>query len=477
MLKNKYILKRFAALFDRANGFILGARVNLGVIFVISNLGGNNMKKFFAGAVSALILVGSLAGCGSPAASSGAAASAGGASSAQKDPGEKVYISVATNLVSDQADVLESLMKAYMDEHPNVEIDFSAPGAEYENMMKVKMAGNDLPDLWTTHGWAKARYGNYLADLRDREWAGQIDPSFKNIIADEDGKVYALPFDEDKAMIVYNVDVFEKYGITEMPQTMDDLMAICEKIKTESNGTVAPFTVSCEGWEEAQYFDYMGAAMYLTPEKNDAAALLDGSFDWAKWEPLAQAWKDMYDKGYINTDALTAKYDDNVRTFATGEAAMGWFGPYFIEEAKKVNPDFRGDIMPIPAWDENGTTSFAGGERVTLGAWKDSPNLEVALDIIDFCARPENVKKICESTQLPSAILGVEPDIGQFAESFNRYKDVPTYPYLDRVYLPSGMWDVMCKNAQSIMAGDITASDFADNMKAEYTRLRSIAEG
>ena len=33
---------------------------------------------------------------------------------------------------------------------------------------------------------------------------------FKNIIADEDGKVYALPFDEDKAMIVYNVDVFEK---------------------------------------------------------------------------------------------------------------------------------------------------------------------------------------------------------------------------------------------------------------------------
>lgn len=80
-------------------------------------------------------------------------------------------------------------------------------------------------------------------------------------------------------------------------------------------------------------------------------------------------------------------------------------------------------------------------------------------------------------TQLPSAILGVEPDIGQFAASFERYKDVPTYPYLDRVYLPSGMWDVMCKNAQSIMAGDITASDFANNMSAEYTRLRSIAEG
>lgn len=442
------------------------------------------MKKFVATALSLVLAAGTLAGCKASDASSGSADSSAPPAAAEEtskpaqntDSAEKVYISVATNLVGDQADVLESLMNDYMDSHSNIVIDFSAPGSEYENMMKVKMAGNDLPDLWTTHGWAKARYGNYLADLRDREWADKIDPSFKNIIADEDGKVYALPFDEDKGMIVYNVDVFEKYGITEMPKTMDELLAVCEKIKSGSNGAVAPFTVSCEGWEEAQYFDYMGAAMYLTPENNDADALLDGSFDWAKWEPLAQTWKDMYDKGYINKDALTAKYDDNVRAFATGEAAMGWFGPYFIEEAKKVNPDFRGDIMPIPAWDESGTASFAGGERVTLGAWKDSPNLDVALDIIDFCAQPENVKKICESTQLPSAILGVNPDIGQFAESFERYKDVPAYPYLDRVYLPSGMWDVMCKNSQSIMAGDITAKDFADNMSAEYKRLRSITE-
>ena len=64
------------------------------------------MKKVFAGAVSALILSGSLAGCGHqpplpvrprrP-----------GRSSAQKDPGEKVYISVATSLVGTEADVLE----------------------------------------------------------------------------------------------------------------------------------------------------------------------------------------------------------------------------------------------------------------------------------------------------------------------------------------------------------------------------------
>ena len=38
-------------------------------------------------------------------------------------------------------------------------------------MMKTKMAANDLPDLWTTHGWSVNRYSEYLRPLNDREWA------------------------------------------------------------------------------------------------------------------------------------------------------------------------------------------------------------------------------------------------------------------------------------------------------------------
>ncbi len=395
------------------------------------------------------------------------------------EPKKDVTLVATTNYVGDQAKVLEEMFKAYSAANTNVKIDFSAPGKEYENMMKVKMASDDMPDLWTTHGWAKARYGNFLADLKDRPWASQIDPAFKSIIADESGKVYVLPVDEDKSMLVYNVDVFEKCGITEIPKTLDELLAACEQIKTKSGGKISPFTVSSEGWEEAQYFDYMASSLLISPEdssKNFDKALLDGSFDWNNWTPLAEKWQEMSKKGYINKDALTAKYNDNTKAFAEGTAAMGWFGPYFIEEAKKVNPDLKADIMPIPAFNSDGRQSFAGGEKSTLGAWKDSKNLDAALSVIDYCALPENIKKMCDSTKLPSAILGVSVDLGQYTASFEKYKDIVTIPYFDRVWLPSGMWDVMCKSSQGIMAGKMTPQQFTDNMKKEYDRLRAAQE-
>ena len=443
------------------------------------------MKKSPFAVLAVLVLIVSvLSACGTaPAASESTASAPAPASSAEavktEEPAKEVSLIATTNYVGDQAKVLEEILKAYSEANPNVKIDFSAPGKEYENMMKVKMASSDMPDLWTTHGWAKARYGSFLADLRDRPWASKIDPAFKSIIADEDGKVYVLPVDEDKSMLVYNTDVFEKCGITSIPATMDELMAACEQIKTGSGGKISPFTVSSEGWEEAQYFDYMASSLLISPEdpaKNFDKALTDGTFDWSNWTPLAAKWQEMFDKGYINKDALTAKYNDNAKAFAEGTAAMGWYGPYFIEEAKKVNPDLKADIMPIPAFNADGRQSFAGGEKSTIGAWKDSKNLETALAVIDFCALPENIKKMCDSTKLPSAITGVSVDLGQYTASFEKYKDIITIPYFDRVWLPSGMWDVMCKNSQGIMAGKTTPEQFSENMKKEYERLRAAQQ-
>lgn len=441
------------------------------------------MKKNPLAVLAVLVVIAfTLSACGTaPAALD--ATTAGTANSAETtkaaEPAKEVALIATTNYVGDQAKVLEEILKAYSAAKPNVKIDFSAPGKEYENMMKVKMASSDLPDLWTTHGWAKARYGTFLADLRDRPWASKIDPAFRSVITDGNGKVYVLPVDEDKSMLVYNVDVFEKCGITKIPATIEELLVVCEQIKTRSGGKISPFTVASEGWEEAQYFDYMASSLLISPEdpaKNFDKALTDGTFDWSNWTPLAAGWKEMFEKGYVNKDALTAKYNDNAKAFAEGTAAMGWYGPYFIEEAKKVNPALKADIMPIPAFNADGRQSFAGGEKSTLGAWKDSKNLDTALDVIDFCALPDNIQKMCDSTKLPPAITGVSVDLGQYTASFEKYKDVVTIPYFDRVWLPSGMWDVMCKNSQGIMAGKTTPEQFSENMKKEYDRLRAAQE-
>lgn len=391
----------------------------------------------------------------------------------KEEPKKEVVLTATTNLVGEWAKILEDMLKAYSVENPNVKIEFSAPGKEYGNILQIKMASNDMPDLFSTHGWSVIKYGNFVADLKDRPWASRIDPGFKPIISDSSGKIYTFAFDQDKSGPIYNVDVFKKYGV-EVPKTFDEFMAVCETIKTKSNGEVTPIACAAENWEEAQFFDFFATALLISPKDNHEKQLLDGTFDWSKWDVLAQKWHEMYKKGYINKDMLTAKYNDNVKAIAEGKAAIGLYGPYFIDELKKVNPDIKADMMPIPSMVDGDTPTFAGGERSTIAAWKDSKHLDEALKVIDFCAKDDNVTKMCSFTKLPPVLKDVKFDAGELTGTYEKYKEIRTFPYFDRVYLPNGMWDVMCKNSQLIIGGKIDAKQFSENMKKEYLRLRTV---
>ncbi|NOU71895.1 extracellular solute-binding protein [Paenibacillus sp. LMG 31458] len=391
----------------------------------------------------------------------------------KKDSAKPVTISVATNVVGEQAKVLQTIADNFTKENPTIKVEFSAPGKDYENMMKVKMASNDLPDVFSTHGWAKIRYGQYLADLKDQAWVGALDDAIKPAVTDDKGKVYVLPMDQDKSGIAYNVDVLEKYNIA-VPKTYDQMMQAAETIKTKSGGTVAPFHMGgSDNWPVGQYFDYFATPLYASAATNNSAQLLDGTFDWNNWDKFANMFADLYKKGYLNKDVLTAKYNDDAKALAEGKTAFLFYGAYVIEEAKKVNPKLNAGFMPIPSIVEGDSPTFVGGEKTTWGVSKDSKNIEAAKKFVAYYAKPENAQLVAVSNALPSGIKGAKVDAGDLSKYYEQYKDVRVLPYFDRVFLPNGMWDVMCKNGQDIIAGGITAKQFSENMKKEYTRLRA----
>ncbi|MGM1049775.1 MAG: ABC transporter substrate-binding protein [Bacillota bacterium] len=389
------------------------------------------------------------------------------------DGNAKVNLTVMTNVVGEPAKVLQDIANKFMQENPEIKVDFSAPGAEYENIMKMKMASNELPDVFATHGWAKVRYGAYLADLKDEEWAGKLSATIKPSVTDEQGKVFVLPMDEDKGSPVYNAAVLEKYGI-QVPMTWDELMKAAEDIKTKSGGEVVPIHIGgADSWPIGQFFDFYATSVFISPEKNDAAQLLDGTFDWNRFDALPQMFLSLQEKGYLNKDVLTAKYSDSAKAFAEGKAAFGIYGPFLIEEAKKFNPDLKAGLMPIHSVVAGDAPTLVGGEKTTWGVWKDSPHSEAARKFVAYYAKPENVTLVSASNALPPGIDGVSIAAGDLTADFEKYKDLRVFPYFDRVYLPNGMWDVMCKNGQDLLAGGITPREFSENMKKEYERLRA----
>jgi raffinose/stachyose/melibiose transport system substrate-binding protein len=385
---------------------------------------------------------------------------------------EPITLTVMTHRVGAQAEVLEQIARDFEQENPNITIDFSAPGADYESLMKIKMAANDMPDVFSTHGWAKIRYGDFLADLRDEAWAGQIDKAIAPVVTDEDGKVYVLPMDQDKGGPVFNADILDQYGI-DVPMTWDDLLAACETIKTESDGEVICIHIGgADSWPVGQYYDFFSTPLAISPESNDADALLDGSYDWDKYTVLSENLLALQDLGYLNPDVLTAKYEDSAQAFAEGKVAFGIYGPFLCEEATKINPDLHCGLMPIPAIDPSDEPTLVGGESTTWGAWKDSPHLEAAKKLIAFYAKPEHIAAVANSNKLPAGLSGVEIDAGYLTDYYKQYENLRVFPYFDRVYLPNGMWDVLCKNGQDVLANGITPQEATENIEREFNRLR-----
>lgn len=428
------------------------------------------MKKYLVKGLTVTLAASMLlVGCGGKSTDSKEAASTADPKKAAANP-VKITMDSSVNDPAVQK-VFNDIIVAFENENPGISVDLQFPGSEHDNLLKVKMAANEMPDVFDTHGWSQVRYGNYLADLRDEPWVPQLTDTIKPVVTDKDGKVYALVLSEAKDGITYNADLLEKLNIP-VPKTFDELMAASEKIVKETNGETVPFHFAgIDDWTIGNYFDLFATPLLISPEKNEQEALLNGTMDWSKWSPIAQNFLDMQSKGYINKDVITAKYSDASRLFAEGKVAFVMVNPSFGQEVRKINKDMKIGYMPVPSLVEGDTPTFSGGERFTMGVWKDSKNIDAAKKLVAFFAKPENMSKIANVTMLPAGLKGIESQ-HEFSPYYEQYKDIRVFPFFDRVYLPSGMWDVLTKQGTELLAGRITPEDFSNVMKQEYERLR-----
>jgi raffinose/stachyose/melibiose transport system substrate-binding protein len=387
-------------------------------------------------------------------------------------------LTVAINFAQSDATyaATKDIAKAYMKQNPGVTIDVVAY-PHYENTMKTKMAANDLPDLWSTHGWSVLRYSEYLTPLNDQPWASLVSPQIKPVITDRGGKIYVLPFDVEMAGVAFNREVLDKAGVDPGAiKTWDDFKAACAKVKKAGKICVHIGGGATDSWTVGNFYDWVAPSFLITNDKqNYRAALKDGSFDWKHWAPVAKLLVDFRDAGYLNPDYTQGSWADVGKKMAAGAVAFGLFGNYVIGEAKKYNPRGKYGFMPVPAATPDDAPTVITGERVTLGVWKDSKHKAEALKFLAFAARPENINKMASINGNPTGLVGPEykSDLGDLAPYFEKASQVRPFPYFDREYLPNGMWDTMCNTGMGLLAKAMTLDQAVAKMKADYNSLRA----
>lgn len=129
-----------------------------------------------------------------------------------------------------------------------------------------------------------------------------------------DGKIYGVPYGNYYHAVFYNKDCFEKAGIAETPETFEEFLEDCEKLKEAG---ITPIGLKNDSWASFYWFSQLIAG-YDHQLYND---ICSGAKDYTdpSVKEVMGIWRDMIDKGYF---ADPVAYADLKRDFATGKSAM-----------------------------------------------------------------------------------------------------------------------------------------------------------
>ncbi len=226
-------------------------------------------KKNIAILITATLL--SLASCG------GSDSSANGSSSASEETSsnngdEKVTVEFWHTMGKANADILDGMIKSFEAQNPNITIKASSAAGGYDDLEALilkNIATSTLPTMAFCYPDHVAEYlerGNngVVTDLtsfindaeigftkeegshKDEEGnevygaADYVDTFWQEGCNYTKEGVYSVPFAKSTEALFYNKDAFDAYG-WEVPQTWDQMWALCEEIKEmDIDGVTAP---------------------------------------------------------------------------------------------------------------------------------------------------------------------------------------------------------------------------------------------
>ena len=345
------------------------------------------MKKKVLALCLAGLMAMSLSACGGSEEDSG---------NSENGSGTKLEVCIGGEIDQDSQKVLQELIDQYSEES-GVEVEVVASGNDHESVMKTRMASNDMPDMWSTHGWCVLRYGDFALDLSNEEWVANLDDAVKTVVSDDSGHVLGCPLTQWTYGIVYDETVLNDNSIDPYSiRTWDDLYAACEKLKSAG---ITPFSI---GTKDTQAFAGMMEMMssFYTIDGAPYPAndeLKDGTFDWTKNTQLLEMMAEIYDNGWLNEDIFTADTTTALKYLGTGEYAMRlWGSATDIASLGRYFPDRTYGIIPIPAVEEGGNQAYTTGEGTCFAISKDTKNKEECLELLRFLTDPDNLSKYAE---------------------------------------------------------------------------------
>ena len=441
------------------------------------------MKRLFAFVLAICMLTTAFVGCGqqagTPTEPKADQASTNEVEKKDEKPAKDVDLTFFTGKV-DTVDLLDEIIAGFNAQSGGITVE-----QEYQNdasnIIKIKFASGEAPDIMTTYEQEYVDQGKYL-DLSDMDeiW-NRLIPSMKESCTDiNSGKQYRICTNMTMAGFFYNKEIFAELGI-EPATTWEGFVANLEKIKTEMPDVDPWFIFGSEAWHLGHLIEFIphgyikakyGATAAKTAMLNNDKSVLNFGDPNGAMATFAAGLLELQEKGLINEDVLTATNDNCVDAFVSGKAAMFSNGMWALSSVLAKDPEMADKIgfAPYPAMMEDGTPMVLVAEDSGYSISADTEHVEEAKAFLTYLFSADNQKKYAESLGSPSAFMDVDakwaPD--SIVEGVNNaVSSAANIGFTNEK--PAGFsGDDAGRMVQDLLAGKYTAEEFAKAYEAAW---------
>lgn len=285
----------------------------------------------------------------------------------------------------------EKIEARFNETHDDIHLTISSPN-EAMTILKTRFIREDYPDIIGIGG--DSNYSNFLdadlfLDISELEELEQVKKSYLQMdkeleFVPQEG-AYALPYAANAAGVLYNKEMFQKYG-WEIPETWEEFMTLCNEIQ------------SCG--IQPLYFGFKDTWTCLAPWNALAVGLADSDICSQvnrEETTFKEAYRETAEKikallPYTEENPYAYSYNDACTAFARGESAMYPIGSYAIPQIKSVNPDMKIDSFVFPANDSEKENVLNSGIDLQFCVMKNTEQKEAVYEVLRFLYEDEVIQ-------------------------------------------------------------------------------------
>ena len=293
---------------------------------------------------------------------------------------------------------IDTLVQKFNDENEygiTVKAQYQGEYDDSLNKLKSAQIGNMGADLVQVYeigsrfmiesGWITPMQEMIDVDNYD---VSQIEPNLAAYYTIDD-QLYSMPFNSSTPIMYYNKEMFEKAGITEIPDSLEGIEAIGDKLLNEG-GAGQVMSLGIYGWFFEQFIGKQGLEYANNGNGRTEAATAVAFDENGAAENILTAWKSLYDKGYAPNVGKGG--DAGLADFSAGKSAITLGSTASLKQIlQDVNGKFEVGTAYFPkvkSTDEGGVS--IGGASLWALNNNDPKKTRATWEFVKFLISPES---------------------------------------------------------------------------------------